>query len=160
MSAIADFRLIDITKLKELERVAKPYKGLFGKVRDSYFDFLNQNAISLREYEWSGYIYGTLLVFLEEKGINLMKSRYDSLSKFITESRNSTCFIFDEEHKGNYDEMLKPENFNEVELGQYYNEFNETNEENAGKAMLDGIEVLHESIGCITSGKVIVFGIY
>lgn len=160
MSAIADFRLIEISKLKELEKVAKPVKGLFGRVKDAYFAYFDKNSLRLREYEWSGFVFGTLLVFLEGKEILLMKSCFDDLSESITKSRDSACFIFTEEHRINYGKKLDPANFIETELKKYYNDFNEINDENAGKAMLDGIEVLYENINRITADKVIVFSIY
>ena len=42
-------------------------------------------------------------------------------------------------------------------MRQYFNEFNATNEQEMGWAMLDGVSVLHESLGHIEDSSVVVF---
>ncbi len=68
MSAIAQFNLIEIAKLDDLKKAAMPTKKLL-KTIDNFFSYLNENSTELKEYPFSGYIYGTLLIYLEEQGI-------------------------------------------------------------------------------------------
>jgi hypothetical protein len=42
-------------------------------------------------------------------------------------------------------------------MRQHFNEFNATNEQEIGRAILDGVSVLHESLGQIEDSSVEVF---
>ena len=42
-------------------------------------------------------------------------------------------------------------------MRQHFNEFNATNEQEIGRAILDGVSVLHESLGQIEDSSVVVF---
>ena len=44
-------------------------------------------------------------------------------------------------------------------MRQYFNEFNATNEQEIGQAMLDGVSALRESLGQIEDSSVVVFSI-
>jgi hypothetical protein len=44
-------------------------------------------------------------------------------------------------------------------MRQYFNEFNATNEQEIGRAMLDGVSALRESLGQIEDSSVVVFSI-
>ncbi len=44
-------------------------------------------------------------------------------------------------------------------MRQYFNEFNATNEQEIGRAMLDGVSALRENLGQIEDSSVVVFGI-
>ncbi|HOQ00566.1 MAG TPA: hypothetical protein PK604_07030 [Acetivibrio clariflavus] len=122
-------------------------------------DYLDNNTKELKDYGWSGYVYLALLEYLKEKGIDLMKSSYDEISEYISKERESTFFIFTQEHKLKYLDKLKPENFDETELKDYCNDFFGADEDNAGQAMLDGIKLLYENIQYVTENSVILFEI-
>jgi hypothetical protein len=47
--------------------------------------------------------------------------------------------------------------FSETDLRNYFNEFNETNDQEVGRAMLDGLVALQQSLSQLDSGSVIVF---
>ena len=160
MSTIADFRMIEKIKLQALRESASPKKGFFGRIKDNYFTFLDQNSMKLIEYKGSGYLYATLLVYLEENGIDLMDSDQNELAAYISEERESTFFIFTEEHKVKYMDKLNPPNFNEEELEQYYNDFNGTDEDGIGKELINGIAILQKNIKQIKENSVILLGIY
>jgi hypothetical protein len=87
MSAVASFYLLDIFKLDELNRNAEVVvrKTLFSKkITDHYGDFLANNATELPGFDGSGYIYGNLLVFLEEeKSIDLTQNEHDDMPKTL-----------------------------------------------------------------------------
>lgn len=97
MSVIADFRLIETSKLNDLLAHAeiKIEKGFLSqKVIDNYWNFLNANSKKLKDFNGSGYIFANLLVFLaEEKGIQLLKSEYDDIAEALVNKRGSSIFV-------------------------------------------------------------------
>jgi hypothetical protein len=159
MSAIASFVQIPRNAVEGLRLAATPRKKLFGGMRDTYPDYLQQNGQSIAEYKWSGYVLATLRVYLQQRhDIDLMHSAYDELSSFLTHARATTCFIFTDTHKKAYLAKFDPP-FSEEELRDYYNEFNATHEDQVGKAMLDGIRSLRQCLNALDDKSVVVFSI-
>jgi hypothetical protein len=161
MSSIADFRLIETSKLDGLKNSAKTQKSFFGKVTDKYFDYLENNSLKLEEFKWSGQIYECLVVYFEENGIIFNDLIYNELSEYLSAEREAICIIITEEEKSKYINSLNPDNYNLNELKDYYNDFYGTNEgDEVGQAMLDGINLLYKNIHAITENNVLVFGVY
>jgi hypothetical protein len=53
------------------------------------------NGREVAEYQWSGYVFGTLLPNLQEKHqIDLMKAEYDYIADLLTKPTGATHFIF------------------------------------------------------------------
>lgn len=159
MSAIAVFHKLPRSKIPDLEDAAKPRKRLFRRAEDRYFEFLAENSQKLSDYPWSGYVYGTLLPFLDEKGVHLMQSGFDELGGGLTEARNATHFIFTCDHKNDYLSALNPSNFSRDELRIYYEEFNEEEWPQAGEAMMDAVVTLRNNLERVDGDSIIVFGI-
>ncbi|MBI5095450.1 MAG: hypothetical protein HZB26_23830 [Candidatus Hydrogenedentes bacterium] len=146
------------TELDGLRDAAIPKKSWFGKRKDTYYEFLTHHGREVAEYEWPGYVLATLLAYLqEERQIDLMRSEFGDLSAFLTKQRGATHFIFTESHKRAYLAQLAAELFSEAQLRDYYNEFNETDEAEAGKPMLDGIGAIAQSLQSLEDGAVVVF---
>lgn len=123
-------------------------------------DYLSVNGRGVAGYRWSGYVLATLLPYLEEKHqIDLMKSEYDELAAFLTNTTGATHFIFTPRQRIAFLNRLDPKSFSEGLMRQYFNEFNATNEQEIGRAMLDGVSALHESLGQIEDTSVVVFSI-
>ncbi len=160
VSAIASFVKIPKSSLEGLRSAAIPKKRLFRPAIDSYDDFLRDHGTEVADYRWSGYILATLLPYLEEEQqIDLMTSEYDELSSFLTEARGATYFVFTDGHKAAYLEKLRANLFSEAELRDFFNEFNETSEEEMGKAMLDGVTALHDCLLKVDPDSVVILGI-
>ena len=160
MSAIAVFHKLARSKIPDLEAAATPRKKLFGRAEDRYFDFLAENPEKLGDYAWSGYVSGTVLPFLDDKGIQLMSSGYDELGGRLTEARNATHFIFTSDHKNAYFDALDPGNFSKDELRTYYEAFNEEGWPQAGDAMMDAVVALRDSLQTVDDESIIVFGVF
>ena len=159
MSAIARFTILSKEKLDGLRESAIPIKRMIGKPVDKYWNFLNSNGEEICDYQWSGYVLATLLPYLAEThNVDLMGSDYDALSGFLSEIRSATHFIFTKAHKDSFLKKLEGE-YSEIELEKYFNEFNETNEEGIGKAMIDGIKAFHECLSRVDDDNVIIFSI-
>ena len=150
MSAIASFTKLPKTSLDGLREATA--QGGFDR-------YLHQHGKSVTDYEWSGFILATLLPYLDEQQIQLMKSEHDDLSTFLSQTLQATCFIFTDTHRQAYVAKLAPESFPEQKLREYYNEFNATDEPDAGQPMLDGIRAFRQSLSAVDDGSVIVFSI-
>ena len=155
MSAIASFIQVPTAALAGIREAAVPKKGLFGGAKDTFHAVLGKNGREAAHYEWSGYVLATLLPFLEEQGVDLMKSEHVELSRYLSEKRQATCFIFTAAEK-RFLPQLRQELFSEAVLRDYFNEFNGTKESDIGKAMLDGIRAFHESLQSLDASSVII----
>ena len=143
--------------LAGLREAAVPKKRFFGTV-DTFHDYLKQHGRVVANYEWSGYVLATLVVYLEkERSVDLMKSEFDELSSFLSEARAGTYFIFTDSHKA-FLPQLEAE-FSEQELCDYYNKFNATEEPDAGVPMVDGVRAFRDSLSTVDSASVVVLGI-
>jgi hypothetical protein len=119
---------------------------------------LREHGREVADYNWSGFVLATLLPYLQENHqIDLMKSEYDELASFLTQARNATHFIFTEAQRSAFMNRLDVRLFSETDLRNYFNEFNETNDQEVGRAMLDGVVALQQSLSQLDSGSVIVF---
>jgi hypothetical protein len=120
MSAIASFIKVSKSGLDGLRNAA-------GNGTDC--DYLIANGHDVAEYRWSGYVLGTLLPYLQEKHqIDMMKSEYDELAAYLTNTTGTTHFIFTPSQRTAFLKRLEPKSFSEEEMCQYFNEFNATNE--------------------------------
>jgi len=150
MSALASFIKLPKSSLDGLRRATA--QGGFDR-------FLQQHGRPVADYEWSGFMLATLLPYLDEHQIRLMKSEYDELATFLSQSLQATCFIFTDAHRQQYVARLAPDSFSEEKLQDYYNEFNATEEPGSGQPMLDGIRALRQSLSALDESSVIVFSI-
>jgi hypothetical protein len=145
MSAIANFIRLPATAVEQL--------------RSDYDQTLEHQGQPAANYDWSGYVLATLLPYLQERGIDLMKSPYDALTTQLCKARGATIFIFTPAHKAAYSLRLSPEQYSADELRDYFNEFNATNESEIGLALLEGIVAIRESLASLDADSVIVFSI-
>lgn len=153
MSAIADFRLIETSKLNELRDNAeiRIEKKLFSKkVIDNYWDYLYANSKKLKDFDWSGYIFANLLVFLEEKkGIDLLKGKFDDIANVIVEKRQNSTFILTYDHKQKYLTNLSPDNFIMNELIEFNKDFSEEDDPELARVEIEGIKALRDNLNLL-----------
>lgn len=154
MSAIADFRLIETSKLIELLDNAKIKieKRLFSKkITDNYWDYLNANSKKLKSFGWSGYIFANLLIFLEEKkGIDLLKGKHDDIANSIVDKRQNSTIILTFDHKQKYLTGLSPDKYTIEELIEFNKDFSEEDDPELAKAEIEGIRTLQDSLSLLT----------
>jgi hypothetical protein len=160
LSALASFNKIQYAALDGLKQAAVPKKRFFGAPKDVFFDFLQTNSSEVASYRWSGFVIATLLPYLEEKHqINLMKSDYDEMANYLSDTRAASFFILTETHKQRYLPQLVSDRFSENALRDYFNKFNRSNDTEVGVAMLDGIRAFHESLRQVDRESVIILSI-
>jgi hypothetical protein len=156
MSAIGSFILLPKSSLDGLRGAAKPRKRLFGAPKDIYWDYLRETGREVADYDWSGYVLATLLEWLkDQRQTDLRSSEHGELAKYLSSERHSMHCIFSKQHKDSYLEKLDPSGVSIEELCDYYNEFNETNEPDAGLPMIDGLRALHQSLSEIDDASVV-----
>jgi hypothetical protein len=160
MSAIADFRLIEISKLDELleKSEVKIEKKLFSKkIDDNYWSYLSSLSPELIDFKWSGYIFANLLIFLnEKKGINLLQSEFDLTANSISERRQNSTMIFTSRHQKEYFDKLDLNNFTREELKQFNEEFSEEADDELVDAEISGIESLKKVLGFLDDDRHII----
>jgi hypothetical protein len=151
MSAIASFTKLEKSALSGLRDWAS---------RGSTYEYLRVHGQEVADYRWSGYVLATLLPYLQETHqIELMRSEYGELAAYLCQVCGASYFIFTPTHKAAYLNQLAPHLFSETGLRQYFNEFNETNEPEMGKAMLDGVAAIQQSLAGLDDSSVIIFAI-
>lgn len=154
MSAIADFRLIETSKLNELRDKAEiriEQKLFSKKVMDDYWNYLDTNARKLKEFPYSGYIFANLLIFLaENKGIDLLKGKHDAIANVIVEKRQNSTIILTYAHQQFYLDKLNPGNFTMEELITFNKDFSEDDDPELAKAEIAGIKMLRDSLELLT----------
>ncbi len=137
--------------------ISIPSMPVDGGLRHLGYRDLQQHGKSVADYKWSGYVLATLLLYLDEQQIQLMKSEHDELARFLSQTLQATCFIFTDDQRQTYISQLAPELFSVQKLGDYYNEFNGPDASDAGQPMLDGIRALQQSLSILDKDSVIVF---
>jgi hypothetical protein len=160
MSAIADFRLIEKSKLDDLNKAAEIIikKGFLKKtVADNYNLYLDSNTKRLKDFDESGYIFGNLLVYLQEKKeIDLLNSDYDGIANEISKKRGNSTIILTKNHRDKYSDLLIPEKYSLDDLIAYNVEFSEDNDPEFAKGELKGIRALRDSLNAIPDDNYIV----
>lgn len=145
MSAIASTRSVSKSELM--------------RAGDRAADVVAEHGRALATYRGSGYVLTTLLCYLDEtRDIHLMKSELDAITARLVSESGVTQFALTAQHQG-YRDGLAPERFDERELGDYYNELNESNEAGAGRAMADGIDFLRDALGAVNGDTVVILTI-
>ncbi|WP_289056063.1 hypothetical protein [Carboxylicivirga marina] len=162
MSALAEFRIIDTNKLNDLKEKAEIKtikKGWFKKVKiDEFWSFFDSNSNKLKDFDWSGYVFGNLLIFLQEnKMINILDSEHDSIANWISEKRGISTIILTKTHKESYLEKLNSINITIEELIEFNKEFSEDSDPEFAKAGLEGVKAISENLEILTDdSKVII----
>ncbi len=154
MSAIADFRLIETSRLNELRDNAevKIEKKLFSSKKiDNYWNYLNSNSKKLSDFEYSGYIFADLFIFLaENKGIDLLKTQYDDIANSIAESRQNSTFFLTYDQRQAYLGKLDVNMFSTDELIAFNSDFSGNDDPELAKAEIEGIRSLRDSLAQLT----------
>jgi len=144
-SAIGRSFVISEVELPIVQAAADPRSP--GRL-DRLLDVLSREAITRMEYSWSGSVLATLLTYLDEQGIDLMRSRH--------KMREDSVFVLTSDHRNRYLARLDPSDFDGAELRRYYEQSNETAAEGVGYAMLDGIAFFRDTLAPLDSASVAV----
>lgn len=153
MSAVASFFLLPVESLPILREMSKRPIG----VDDPYWGFLRLNGTEFT-YDYSGWLVVTLLCYLEEHhGVELRKSGHDDLAMELTIARHSTQYFLTSDHRDRCQTIMNPDAYDEKELGQYYNDFNQSGDAVlvVGRRMKEAIRVLRDCLAKIDNSTVV-----
>jgi len=160
MSAIAEFIRLDNSKIEQLKEAAVVKKGWLGKKTDNFHTFLEANSKKTHQFNGYGYYYAVLLVYLQEnKGIDLMQNEYSQLSDFLVEKRGNSILVFTHEQQKLHGNRLGPENFSEQELLEFNIEFSEDDDPEAGKELLEAVNVLHSNLKEVKDNEILLLSV-
>jgi hypothetical protein len=119
VSAIAECYIVTPSALPAIRDAAMPKKSFLGKPKDTFFDVLRSQSSRRVEYGWSGYVIATLLPYLDDQGVRLMKSSHDDLAHELSDKRQATFFVLTREHS-TFLAALDPAGYTEADLQDYY----------------------------------------
>ena len=88
----------------------------------------------------------TLLPYLDELGIDLMRSDQDEVASGMSQTREGSVFVLTSDHRERYLTRLDPSAFDGAVLRRYYEELNETAADGVEYAMLDGIAFFRDTL--------------
>lgn len=152
MPVIADFILLPKGALKGLGEAAL--------ADETYWHYLRANGRIAAQYGWSGYVFATLLAYLDDRHrIKLYSSEYEELANRLSKARGLLHFFLTYKLKRAYLAQLDPKAFSETELRDYFNQLNAANDATIGRAMLDGIAAFHQSLEQVDENSVVLVSI-
>ena len=155
MSSIASFYLIRDADLPGLRKAAALSKGIVGTSRDGFWNYMEARGVPVVEFDGSGYIFGTLLSYLEdEHGISNTDSSGE-FSQFIYEMRDESAFLLTPEYRRRYLSSFESGAFDETKLRAYFRKFNEVDEPDSGEWMRRGIEAIRAALGAVVDDSVV-----
>ena len=162
MSAIALFIQIPVSAIEGLRKAAVPTRTWYGKPQDHYWEYLRQHGRETVEFHWSGYVFNSLLVYLEEKHGILLESEkgseYHELAEFLWKARGSSFAVLTPAQRDAYAERLDPALFPDEELIAFDNEFNGRDDgAEALEAMKAGIDALRKALNQLEDGYITLF---
>lgn len=163
MSSIASCTIIPLAKIVQLRDLAVPKRTgfLFRKIKDYYYDFIKKEGTSLPDFDGVGFYCIMALAWLEEdNNIDLMKSEYNELASFLSKVRREPTFVLTKDLSDKFADVIRPNEYDNKKLTQYFREFNERDDPHAGQGMIAAITWLKNclsrmestSIGLLTIG--------
>jgi hypothetical protein len=139
MSSIAQATLIPKDRLYHVVGAALPKRRLFRKPVDEFDQVLEQESLCRTNFTDTGAVLATVLSYLDDNGIGLLTSELEAHAASISTARQSTCFIFTNAQREALGAKLASLQVDHDSLRQYWEDFHETAEPEAGSAMASGI---------------------
>ncbi|KFN41522.1 hypothetical protein N789_14805 [Arenimonas oryziterrae DSM 21050 = YC6267] len=133
---------------------ARPVKRFFLAPKDGFVELLSANALAIPFDAGSGYIFATLLPFLQTQGVDLLGGAWRSIAENIQSERRGLLYFFltPEHHSALTSSSLIRE-ASADSMAAFYFDFNESDDANAGQEMALALEFLISAASRVTSGK-------
>ena len=155
MSQIAFFYSFKTEQLPQLVQVAeqkviikKNWLGSIKEIINPFGNFVRDNSVET-VFQWSGYMYAVLYVYLDEKrGVSWENAE---LTNSISQNQEASIFLFNSNDASRILPSL--ENIpSEKELQKFYTEFSEEDLPDSGVAMLEAFTLLKKSLSQLDDG--------
>jgi hypothetical protein len=139
-----------------LRSAAFPSKGGFlRRPKDTFHEFLASMGAPCADLDLNGFYCVMALTWLQEIAeVDLMKSSHDDLATFLSDARQASCFILTQEHSDGLADSIEPESYSAGELTEYFKEFNELDDPESGKGMIDSMAWLKTCLRQVNAGHV------
>ena len=146
MSQIATFLAMDRDRLPELVEAAR--------ARRDFEDVFARTTREIDTFDGPGYGVAMALVYLHDNDIPMLESGVEEADALLSDAGGVSTFLFTPEHK-QYLPYLDPAAHDEAKLRRYFEEFNEEEDEQAGRAMLEGLAALRRHVEALDDGTVL-----
>jgi hypothetical protein len=140
--------------LEKIAEAATPRRGFFGGVKDEFDAVLSRFGRTYPDFDHSGYVLATVLPYLADNGVDLMKSEYAPISEAISSARGCSCFVITQGMRERHEAALAALSVDEDALAAYYQAFHETDGTDAGPPMVAGIVYLRSVLAATTRDMV------
>jgi len=155
-SSIGQSFVISESALPIVQAAADPRKRTVRGTADDFWDVLGRETITRIEYSWSGDVLATLLPYLDEQGIDLIRSDHHGVAATLSQTREGLVFVLTSDHRERSLARLDPSAFDGAALRRYYEKSNKTAAQGVEYAMLDGIAFLRDTLAPLESAIVAV----
>ncbi len=153
MSQIAELHLIDQINERELINSVNSRRFFFFGSRCNMLPkYLSSNAVRLSDYKHQGHYVLTLLLFLQDKLIDLLESKLDATAAELTQKSGSSVILISGTKSDQYFDVLKNSHFTEDAFSGFAENFYETKSAEHAIAMksafewvLSGLEIVPNS---------------
>ncbi|MEH0983221.1 hypothetical protein [Micromonospora sp. CPCC 205556] len=146
MSAIASFTVVDRSRVPEMARLARESASALRA-------YLSEHGRDPgARYDWSGFCLVDLLDYLEERGVDLEESEFAAEAIALNEVDDLTVLITSAHRR--FLDRLDPAGHREEELSAHFEELGNGFEE-SGRAGLDGLKLLHDTISRLRDDEVL-----
>lgn len=150
MSAIAKFILLPTESLKQFR----------GCSHLELWDYIDEFGTVIVDFNWSGFVFNYLLVYLEEeRKIDLLQSSDLACYSCFAEARGLADIILDNDIKQKYYSLLEPAKFRKNELAEYVLKQEDMDKSDAGNAMMDGVCAIYKSLGKVNEETIVLLHI-
>ena len=152
----ADLWLVPSSYIGEVVAAAWPSKSSWlRRGQDNFYRVLRGRARSYSYFEWWGYSLLMLLQYMRDHhSIDLVCCMESELAEEIHGARGTLCLTVGPDEAKGHCQALATVKLNEGLMRDFYNEFNEEGNADAGRAMLAGAEVVRGWLGEICVGTV------
>ena len=140
MSMIGECHVVSVEQLSALVTAASTPAPPSGESRHPFDVLLDQHSVAHFEYRWAGHVFGTLLIYLSERGANLMDAHEEAASALVN-SLGASFFVLTPEHRELLP-ILDSSTHSREELRRFYETFNEVEAEGVDQALIDGMDLI------------------
>jgi len=156
--------LIDREKVHDLKEMAgtapqrkKSMRGGFREGADPFWEWFRSNTVEIAEYDGSGFLYVTLLVYLEQRrGVDLLNLGMKEVSNYLSEKRPHLMILITPEEATRLAMKLEPSKFSVEDVMRFYEEFDEQ-ESPPATNIVEAVRMLYDGMQKVGPGQVMIF---
>ena len=154
MSQVATATVLASKSLPSVVKAAAPRRRWFGGSKDEYHAVKAEQGKTLPAFNGDGMYLVTALVWLEERGLDLLSSSHDADASTLTEARGATHIILEHAHRAHLPAMNSAVG-SEDDLRQYYEAFHEVEDPPAGRELQTAMSYLRSLLDELKGDEIV-----